>query len=62
MYSVFAAFETGDERSGAFGWGYLDQILLGYPIIVYSVANYRPHFSHLWANVIVISRTEFNVS
>ena len=25
-----------------------------YPIIVYSVASYRPHLSHFWANVIVI--------
>ena len=33
-----------------------------HPIIVYSVANYRPHLSHFWANVIVISRTEFNAS
>ena len=33
-----------------------------HPIIVYSVANYRPHLSHFWANVVVISRTEFNVS
>ena len=32
------------------------------PIIVYSVANYRPHLSHFWANIIVISRTEFNAS
>ena len=31
-----------------------------HPIIVYSVANYRPHLSHFWANVIVISRTELN--
>ena len=23
-----------------------------YPMIVYSVANYRPHLSHFWANVI----------
>jgi len=22
-----------------------------YPIIVYSVANYRPHVSHCWANI-----------
>ena len=22
-----------------------------YPIIVYSVANYRPHLSHFWANM-----------
>ena len=33
-----------------------------HPIIVYSVANYRPHLSHFWENVIVISRTEFNAS
>ena len=33
-----------------------------HPIIVYSVANYRPHLSHFWANVIVISRTKFNAS
>ena len=33
-----------------------------HPIIVYSVAKYRPHLSHFWANVIVISRTEFNAS
>ena len=26
-----------------------------YPIIVYSMANYRPHLSHFWTNVIVIS-------
>ena len=33
-----------------------------YPIIVYSVASYRHHLSHFWANVIVISTTEFNAS
>ena len=33
-----------------------------YPIIVYSVASYRPHLSHFWANIIVISRTEFDAS
>ena len=33
-----------------------------YPIIVYSVASCRPHLSHFWANVIVISTTEFNAS
>ena len=31
-----------------------------YPVIVYSVASFRPHLSRFWANVIVISRTEFN--
>ena len=43
------------------GGGVLGSIFAGYvplatqnpyPIIVYSVANYRPHFSHFWANVI----------
>ena len=33
-----------------------------YPIIVYSVASYRPHLRYFWANVIVISKTEFNAS
>ena len=42
------------------GGGYLAQSFLGicrlaspkpYPIIVYSVGNYRPHVSHLWANI-----------
>ena len=33
-----------------------------HPIIVYSVANYRPHLSHFWANVTVISRTELKAS
>ena len=48
------------------GGGYLGQVLLAsqhpHPIIVNSVINYRPHLSHFWANVIVISRTEFNAS
>ena len=33
-----------------------------YPTVVYSVISYRPHLSHFWANVIVVSRTEFNAS
>ena len=33
-----------------------------YSITVYSVANYRPHLSHFWANFIEISRREFNAS
>ena len=32
------------------------------PYPIYSTANYRPHLSHFWANVIVISSTEFNAS
>ena len=50
------------------GWGVLGSSFAGYvplasqnpyPIIVYSVANYRPHLSHFWANLIVISRTGY---
>ena len=26
-----------------------------YPIIVYSVANYRPHLSHFWANNVIFT-------
>ena len=42
------------------GGGLLGSIFAGYvplasqspyPIIVYSVANYRPHLSHFWANM-----------
>ena len=51
---------------GVLGSGFAGYVPLAsqnpYPIIVYSVAGYRPHFSHFWANVIVISRTEFNAS
>ena len=51
---------------GVFGSGFAGYVPLAsqspYPIIVYSVANYRPHRSYFWANVIVVSRTEFNAS
>ena len=51
---------------GVLGSGFAGYVPLAsqnsHPIIVYSVANYRPHLSHFWANVIVISRTEFNTS
>ena len=51
---------------GILGSSFAGYVSLGsqnpHPIIVYSVANYRPHLSHFWANVIVISRTEFNAS
>ena len=42
------------------GWEVLGLIFAGYvplasqspyPIIVYSVTNYRPHLSHFWANI-----------
>ena len=45
------------------GGGVLGSIFAGYvplaspnlyPIIVYSVANYRPHVSHFWANILQI--------
>ena len=53
-------------RGGVLGSGFAGYVPLAsqnpHPIIVYSVANYRPHLSHFWANVIVISRTEFNAS
>ena len=51
----------GIEPLGVGGGGLLGSIFAGYvplasqnpyPIIVYSVANYRPHLSHFWANVI----------
>ena len=45
---------------GWVGWGFIGLIFAGYvplvsqsphPIIVYSVANYRPHLSYFWANM-----------
>ena len=56
------------ELGGGGGGGrrFAGYVLLAFqnpcPIIVYSVANYRPHLSHFWANVIVILSAEFNVS
>ena len=51
---------------GVLGSSFAGYVLLAsqnpYLIIVYSVASYRPHLSHFLANVIVISRTEFNAS
>ena len=51
---------------GVFGSSFAGYVPLAsqnpYPIIVYYVASYRPHLSHFSANVIVISRTEFNAS
>ena len=55
---------TPGGGGGVLGSGFAGYVPLAssnpHPIIVYSVANYRPHLSHFWANVIVISRTEFN--
>ena len=51
---------------GVLGSGFVEYVPLAsqnpHPIIVYSVANYRPQLSHFWADAIVISRTEFNAS
>ena len=47
------------SRGGVLGSGFAGYVPLTsqspHPIIVYSVANYRPHLSHFWANVIVIA-------
>ena len=52
------------KEGGLLGSGFAGYVPLAsqnpHPIIVYSVANYRPHLSHFWENVIVISKTEFN--
>ena len=65
---VYSCFKKGCHPGGG---GVLGSSFAGYvlpdsqnpyPIIVYSVASYRPHLSHFWANVSVISRTEFNAS
>ena len=53
-----------DDINSIPGGGVLGSIFAGYvplaypdpyPIIVYSVANYRPHVSHFWANIPQIS-------
>ena len=70
LQSKFRLFTDHTTPVGG-GGGVLGSSFAGYvplaslnpqPIIVYSVANYRPHLGHFWANVIVISRTEFNAS
>ena len=46
----------GQPRPQGFGLIFAGYVPLAsqspYPITVYSVANYRPHLSHFWANVI----------
>ena len=55
-----------NSPGGVLGSSFAGYVLLAsqspYPIIVYYVASYRPHLSHFWANVIVISRTELKAS
>ena len=45
----------GSGEEGLLGLLFAGYVLLAsqspYPIIVYSVANYRPHLSHFWANM-----------
>ena len=57
---VFLLQGKGRGELGCGGGGVLGLIFAGYvplasqspsPIIVYSVANYRPRLSHFWANV-----------
>ena len=54
------------SRGGVLGSSFAGYVLLAsqnpYPIIVYSVASYISHLRHFWANIIMISRTEFNAS
>ena len=58
-YVLFAPRERKRRARG--GGGLLGLIFAGYvpltsqspyPMIVYSVASYRPHQAHLWANVL----------
>ena len=64
IYTITMYSNPGGE--GVLGSSFAGYVPLAsqnpYPIIVYSVANYRSQFSHFWANVIVISRSEFNAS
>ena len=70
LHSVLAKVISSGLQSrgggGVLGSGFAGYLPLAsqnpHPIIVYSVANYRPHLSHLWANATVISTTEFNAS
>ena len=55
LYTVLG-FSTGAcSGGGVLGSIFAEYVPLAppspYPIIVYSVANYRPHVSHLWANI-----------
>ena len=50
------------ERGSALGLIYDGYVPLAsknpYPIIVYSVAKYRPHLIHFWENVIFVIPTK----
>ena len=66
IFTITMYSNLGRGGGGVLGSSFAGYVPLAsqnpYPIIVYSVAIYRPQFSHFWANVIVISRTEFNAS
>ena len=55
-YSVYSQCKCMFRGGGVFGSSFAGYVLLAsqspYSIIVYYVANYRPHLSHFWANVI----------
>ena len=61
-----ADLDRNTRGGGVLGSGFAGYVPLASQnpllIIIYSVANYRPHLSHFWANVTVILRTEFNAS
>ena len=58
----FSGGTHGGEGGWVLGSGFAGYVPLAsqnpHPIIVYSVANYRPHPSHFWANAIVIMRAD----
>ena len=49
----------GAIRGGALGLIFAGHLPLAskspYPIIVYSVANYRPRLGHFWANILLFA-------
>ena len=53
---------TPGGGGGVLGSGFAVYVPLAslnpHPIIAYSVANYRPHSSHFWANAIVTMRAD----
>ena len=56
IHNFYANLYGTDSRGGGGTWvnfaGYVPLASPNpYPIIVYSVASYRPHVSHFWANI-----------
>ena len=53
--SLILPIYPANTSRGVLGLIFVRYVLLAsqspYPIIVYSVANYRPHLSHFWANM-----------